>query len=251
MEVSRGTAYGIALAQVAVTMGVVLFSPGVEVNLFYVRPRMNTSAIPHTLTIDGAAVKEVQGGLGLPVLMASGLAAVFSTVTYQAHESGISGQDFQPDVMEQVSMWDLLFWVYVLLSHGIAVFVVADPVDIFGAIASTSFMAYFLYRACTPKGQTLNLTQENLNILGYCVGILMVCYQMTDTRGNGASIVMLLVVLDYFLGIGHTYDRQATMDTISNCRLFYVCAGTLGTAIMYVLCNSPGSASQAGAVARR
>jgi len=241
MEVSRGTAYGIALAQVAVTLGVVLFSPSVDVNMFYVRLHLNTSVTPHQLTTDGAAIKGVQGGLALPVMMASGIAAVFSTVTYQSHESGITGQDFQQDVMDQVPMWDLLFWVYVLISHGISVFVVADPVDVFGAIASTSFMAYFLYRACAPKGQMLNLTQENLNILGYCIGILMVCYQMTDVRGNGASIVMLVVVLDYFLGIGHTYDRQATMDTVSNCRLFYVCAGTLGTALMYVLCDAPAN----------
>lgn len=244
MEVSRGTAYGIALAQVAVTIGVVLFCPSVEVNMFYVRLRLNTTATPHQLTTEGAAVKGAQGSIALPVMMASGIAAVFSTVTYQSHESGIAGQDFQLDVIDQVPMWDLLFWLYVLISHCISVFVVADPVDVFGVIASTSFMTYFLYRACSPKGQMLNLTQENLNILGYCIGVLMVCYQMTEVRGNGASIVMLVVVLDYFLGIGHTYDRQATMDTISNCRLFYVCAGTLGTALMYALCDSPGAKSR-------
>ena len=241
MDVSRGTAYGVALAQVAVTVGVILFTAGVDVNMFYVRLHLNTTVEPHQLTTDGATVKGVQGSLTLPMMMASGVAAVFSMVTYQSHESGISGQDFQQEVVDQVPMWDLLFWVYVLLSHGIYVFVVADPVDVFGAIASTSFMGYFLFRACAPKGQLLNLTQENLNILGYCIGVLMVSYQMTEVHGNGASIIMLVVVLDYFLGVGHTYDRQATMDTISNCRLFYVCAGTLGTALMYALCDSPGS----------
>ena len=224
MDVSRGTAYGVALAQVAVTVGVILFTAGVDVNMFYVRLHLNTTVEPHQLTTDGATVKGVQGSLTLPMMMASGVAAVFSMVTYQSHESGISGQDFQQEVVDQVPMWDLLFWV-----------------DVFGAIASTSFMGYFLFRACAPKGQLLNLTQENLNILGYCIGILMVSYQMTEVHGNGASIIMLVVVLDYFLGVGHTYDRQATMDTISNCRLFYVCAGTLGTALMYALCDSPGS----------
>jgi hypothetical protein len=46
---------------------------------------------------------------------------------------------------------------------------------------------------------------------------------------------MLVVVVDYFLGVGHTYDRQATIDTVSNCRLFYICAGTLGLALLYAL----------------
>jgi hypothetical protein len=58
-----------------------------------------------------------------------------------------------------------------------------------------------------------------------------VAYQVT--HANGATIVMLVVVLDYFLGVGHTYDRQTTIDTAMNCRLFYICAGTLGTAFLY------------------
>jgi hypothetical protein len=59
------------------------------------------------------------------------------------------------------------------------------------------------------------------------------------------SAVMLLVVLDYFMGIGHTYDRQATIGTVSNCRLFYICAGTVGTALLYAMSGSEG---QGGAI---
>jgi hypothetical protein len=69
-------------------------------------------------------------------------------------------------------------------------------------------------------------------------------YQLTDTRGNGATIIMLLVVLDYFLGVGHTYDRQATLDTVANCRLFYVCVASVSLACLYALCDEGSGASE-------
>jgi hypothetical protein len=58
-------------------------------------------------------------------------------------------------------------------------------------------------------------------------------YQMTETRPNGPTVVMLVVVLDYFLGVGHCYDRQATLDTAANCRLFYVVAVSVALAALY------------------
>lgn len=248
MEVSRGTAYGIGLSQVAVTLGVLLFFPSVDVHLFLIHAGVNrTAEAGHDVLFAGArSLEGIQGQVGLPVMLASACAAVFSTVTYRTYESGIAGQDFQQDVLDQIPMWDLLFWLYVMLLHAIVVFIVADPLDIFGLIASTCFMTYFLHRACAPKPQTLNLTQENLNIVGYCVGVLMAAYQITNNRSHSAATIMLLVVVDYFLGIGHTYDRQASIDTIANCRLFYICAGTLGTALLYAICQG-ASPQQAGA----
>jgi hypothetical protein len=128
------------------------------------------------------------------------------------------------------------------------VLMVCDPADAFGTVSATAFMSYFLFRACYPKGQQINLTQENLNILGYGLGVLQAALQLMGTRANGMSVLtgMVMVVLDYFMGIGHTYNRQATMDTVSNCRLFYVCAGTVGTALLYAM-SGPGGTG--GAVA--
>jgi hypothetical protein len=249
MEVSRGTAYGIGLAQVAVTLGVLLFFPSVDVHLYLVRALVNrtttaTMVEQDVLVAGPGSLEGVRAQVGLPVLLASACAAVFSTVTYRTYESGVAGQDFQQEVLDQIPMWDLLFWLYAALLHVIVVLVIADPVDIFGVVASTCFMAYFLHRACAPKSQTLNLTQENLNIVGYCMGVLMAAYQITDTRSHSAATIMLLVVIDYFLGIGHTYDRQASIDTVANCRLFYICAGTLGTALLYSVCQGPAVAQE-------
>jgi hypothetical protein len=237
MEASRGTAYGLGLSQVAITLGCVLFFQSVEVDVFIPRASLVVGA-NHTAIAMSSRAASVH--MGMPVLCASGLAAMFAVVTFKAHEHNLSGQDFQPEVVEQMGMWDLLFWAYSLLAHGIVVLLVCDPVDVFGALSGTCFLGYFLFRACYPKGQAVNLTQENLNLLGYGLGVLQVVAQMTDTRGNGMSAVMLMVVVDYFLGIGHTYDRQATIDTVSNCRLFYICAGTMGTAVLYAVSGPEG-----------
>ena len=233
MEVSRGTAYGVGFSQCAVTLGVILFFPQVRVDLFIAHVHVNgTMHANRDLVSD---IQPFEAHLALPVLLASALTAVFTTVTCKSFEQGVCGQDFQQDVVEQLGMWDLIFWVYCLLAHGIVTLLVADPVDLYGCISSTTFMVYFLCKACGPKGPSLNITQENLNILGYCLGVLQLAYQISSTRGNGASIVMMTVVLDYFLGVGHTYDRQATIDTIMNCRLFYACACSLGIACCYCL----------------
>ena len=233
METTRGTAYGLGLSQCAITLGFVLFFAPVQVDVYTPRGSLVGGSSNRTGLLVTPQASRVF--MGMPVLAASGLAAVFATVTYKVHEQGLSGQDYQPDVVEQMGMWDMLFWAYCVLSHGIVVLLVCDPVDVFGVVSSASFMGYFLCRACYPKGQDVNLTRENLNLLGYGLGVLQLAYQLTSTRGNGMSVVMLVVVIDYFLGIGHTYDRQATIDTVSNCRLFYVCAGTVGTALLYAM----------------
>ena len=235
MEGSKGAVFGLGLSQCAITLGCVLFFPGVEVDVYAPHASLTGNHTHGSIALKSTAVRV---HMGMPVLGASLLAAMFAVVTYKAHEQNLSGQDFQPDVLDQMGMWDLLFWAYGLLAHGIVILTLCDPVDVFGVIGSTTFMAHFLFRACYPKPQNVNLTQENLNILGYCLGLLMLVYQVR--RPDGSSVIMVLVVLDYFLGIGHTYDRQATIDTVSNCRLFYVCAGTVGTAILYALSGSGG-----------
>ncbi len=228
MEVSRGAAYGLGLSQFAIALGIVLFSPPVEVDVYVPRAHSNASKGEFVVAVERAKVH-----MGMPVGGAAFLAAVFAMVTCKTQEQGLSGQDFQQDVLDQMGMWDMLFWVFSAAVHGVVVLIVCSPVDAFGALSATAFTTYFLFRACAPKSQAVNLTQENLNLLGYGLGVLQIAYQVTDARANGVSVVALLVVLDYFLGIGHTYDRQATIDTVSHCRIFYICAGAIGCSVLY------------------
>ena len=243
MDVSRGTAYGVCVSQCALTLAVILFCPRVDVDVYAVQGHINSTT--RGLSVDPVSdFKGLRVFMAMPLMLSSLMAAFFSTVTYRAYEQGFADHDYQQEVMSEVGLWDLLFWVYCILAHAVVVFIISDPVDIFGALSSVSFMVYFLYRACAPKGPNLSLTQENINILFYCLGVSQMAYQLTDTRGNGATIIMLLVVLDYFLGVGHTYDRQATLDTVANCRLFYVCVASVSLACLYALCDEGSGASE-------
>jgi exosortase/archaeosortase len=232
----------VGFSQVAVTLGIVLFFHPVDVDVYLVRNHINLTTAG--LSLDPAKDTEASKlFVAMPLLLSSILGACFASMTYQGYESGMAGQDYTPDSLEGIGMWNLAFWLYCFLAHGIVVLIVDDPVDAFGAVSATSFMVYFLYRACYPKpGHSINLTQENLNILGYALGVMQMAYQLTDTRRNGGYVIMMVLVLDYFLGLGHTYDRQATIDTIANCRLFYVCAASLSLSLLYAL---SGGRSQA------
>ncbi len=233
MEVTKGTAYGVGLSQCAITLGAVLFFPPVDVDVYVLDGHIN--ATTRGLALDPARdAKGLRVFLALPLLMASALGAAFATMTYRV-QSEFGSQDYDPEVLGQTGLWQLGFWVYALLAHVLALLLVSDPVAAFGAVSAPAFMVYFLYRACAPKGRELHLTQENLNILGYFLGVLQLGYQLTDARPNGATVVMLVVVLDYFLGLGHTYDRDASIETVANCRLFYVCTASLGLACLYAL----------------
>jgi len=230
MDGLKGTVYGFCFSQCAITLGVVLFFPPVHVEVYTVLETFvnNTLVLPHK---DAVTVTTVN--MAIPVLVASCLAGCFASVTYHAHEQGLNGLDFQDETVEAAGVWDLNFWAFCLLLHMDLILMFTNPADLFGAIAATSFMVYFLYRACAPKSQVVNLTRENLNLVGYCIGLALVGVQIPRAYGQVTTLVMLMVVLDYFLGIGHTWDRQATIETVTNCRLFYVCCGCVFLLIMY------------------
>lgn len=236
MEVSRGLAYGLGLSQGLVILGVVLFMPSPQLLVYVVQ----ASAENGTVFLGGPqAVVSNHIGPGVPMLQLALVGAIFSTVTYRMREEGITGIDFTQDALDQIGMWDLLFWVHCLGVHCLVFALVATPINVFGWIAATCFTAYFLCRVCAPKPSAPNMTQENLNILGYFMGMAMAGYQIPPrTQGDGATVLMSLLVLDYFLGIGHTWDRQATIDTVTNCRLFYMCCSSFGLALFYSCKNN-------------
>jgi hypothetical protein len=234
MEVSRGTAYGIGFSQCAVTLGVILFFPPVDVDVYHVQGHINLTT--RVLLVDPAKdIRGVRIFMSMPTFLSSLLAASFSTMTYHAYDMGFAGQDYNVEALEQSSLWNLTFWLYCLLVHGVVALIVMDPVDVFAAVSGTCFMVFFLHRICYPRGSVLNLTQANLNVLGYCLGMAQIGYQITDARPFGCYAIMMLLVFDYALGFGHTFDMQATLDTIANCRLCYVCIISLSLAFLYAI----------------
>lgn len=137
-------------------------------------------------------------------------------------------------IARQASVWDLLFWTFFVLSHGFVVLLLATPVDTFAALLSVVFMAHFAYLGCAPRsGHAVNVTRDNFNLLGYFLGFGIMVYSIPKINTAHISCLCSMACIDYGLALGHTYDRQATLDTVTNCRLFYACAVTLGLCGVY------------------
>ena len=96
-------------------------------------------------------------------------------------------------------------------------------------------MVYFSMRTCAPPTAGNNTqTHGNLNVLCYMAGVFIVLHNAPGGIASPrAACLCVLVWVDGALGFGHTWDREASMDTITNCRLFYVCTVSLGLCLMY------------------
>lgn len=236
VELSRGTAYGICLSQLALALGVVLYCPTVKVETYTVRvPHSNLTLAQQLLQGPDANgfLSVITWLMPLPFMVCSGLVALYSTTTMGLHEQGNMGYDYSNEVMDTMVMWDMIFWTYTALVHLLVFTLVSSPGDIFAVLLAATLATYFLKRACAPRHQQVNITQENMNILGYFAGWGVCFYGVPTSNTDRVTIVCLLLVLDYFLGVGHTWDRQATLETISNCRLFYICTCSGCMSLLY------------------
>ena len=106
LEISRGTAYGLSLSQMALALGCVLFFPAVRVQVF----------TPQVLVANGTLVDPgglapsglVQIGLGIPLLLSAGSTLWFSAATLSLHEQGALNADYVRESLEGTGVWDFM-----------------------------------------------------------------------------------------------------------------------------------------------
>lgn len=228
-DLYRGTAYGIGLSQAAVALGVVTFGDPVLVHVY--TTRMDVRPLNQTIFL--ADLRDSGVNVGSWVLITSFLVALFSTTTYHVAKLGFGSNDYQPVVLEEIKFWDFIFWIVVMLLHGIVVMLLCNPVSFYGAALASLLMVYFLGRSCAPRCGQLTMTSENLNFVGLGVGFLLICCQLGGSSSNLYLVLCGVLVADYMLGIGHVWDSSPTMDTVINCRLSYACMGILGLVGLY------------------
>ena len=224
------------LSQLALALGVVIYCPTVKVETYVVRVFESNVTLTELLKTSNSNLLYVTTWLmPLPFMLCSVLVALYSTTTMGLHEHGEMAYDYSNDVMDGMAMWDMIFWTYTALVHLFVFIILNTPGDIFAVLLADCLCVYFLKRACAPRHQQVNITQENMNILGYSLGMFLCLRGVPVLYTDRLSILGILLVLDYFLGVGHTWDRQATLETISNCRLFYICANSVCMSILYYL----------------
>ena len=236
LQVSSGTVLALCLSQAAVMVGVITFYPPVHVEIFVPRPTIVNGTLQSD-TPGSTTVRITVTSLALPIqfLLLSCVAALFSTTTTGLIQRGILQRDTQysHEVLYETGLWDLMFWVFCSGTHALLLLIVMSPADVYAVALSALLIIYFLCRLCQPRLSQLNMTQENLNLLGYWAGLLIAGYNLPDAHTGRLAALLIMCLLDYMLGVGHTWDATPTMDVITNCRLFWVCSASFCMAGLY------------------
>jgi hypothetical protein len=236
-QVSGRTVLALCLSQAAVTVGVITFFPPVHVEIY----------VPHPVIINGTLhsdsdnpnpttrITVTQLALSIQFLLLSSVAALFSTTTTGLIQRNILQHDSQysHEALYEAGLWDLMFWTFCSGTHALLLLIVMSPADIYAVSLASLLVIYFLCRVCQPRMSQLNMTQENLNLLGYWAGLLLAAYNLPDAHTGRLSALLIMCLLDYMLGVGHTWDAAPTMDVITNCRLFWVCSASFCMAGLY------------------
>jgi hypothetical protein len=232
LPISRASAFALCLSQAAITLAVIAYYPPVHVQFFTCHPRIENG----TLTVPESELSVSSIGLSVPFLALSCLAVLFSTTTTGMIDRGLLQQDnvYSFELLQETGFWDIIFWVYCAGAHAIVIAVIMSPADSYAVGISSLLIIYFLARLCVPRSShQSNMTQENFNILGLFAGLLIVGYNIPDSHSGRSAALMVTCLLDYMLGVGHTWDATPTMDVITNCRLFWVSSASLCLAALY------------------
>lgn len=243
---SESVGYGLGISQLAIMLGVVCYFPLASVQVFVYRPCVTNGTLTHAC----GSTESVRLMLPLPCMVVSAAAAAFVSSTHTLSDAGAMSDEttYGAEAVAHAGLWDAMFWFVAAAAHLIAVTAACSPADGFAVGAAAYLMVHFLSQLCMPAdaGGYQNadagggpvagggaMTAANANILGYMAGVGIALYSVPQQYTNRMVIVLLLVVMDYFLGVGHAWDRGPSMHTVANCRLFWVCSASLCLAAMY------------------
>lgn len=222
IDISRATAYALCASQIFFTVACIMYSPKKEITVYTLKTSTNTTDLSVYETNF-----HVQGMFGCM----SFLAFFFSMQTMSSDENNqYTSIDYTYEFLSQNAMWDMLFWVYCLGSHFLLVGVILRICDVYLLLWSVSLIQYALYKICYPRMDIQTVTRENIYLLGYVVGIWIVF-----SNAGRQELIFAMTVMDACLGMGHAWDRQATIDTVINCRLAYISCQSF-VLCLYYLC---------------
>lgn len=203
-----------------------MFSPHKEVSVYVLES-------PQNITGDAKIhANNIHVQMYFACISALALFYAFQTLNYTSSDN-MNMMDYSFEFVHENVMWNLMFWVYVCLSHLLVFTIILHVAELYLLLLATLVTTYCLYQACLPRDNNINITRENLFIAGYFLGIILVY-----NNSQRAELLLWVVVLDYFMGIGHTWDKTATVDTVTNCRLFYICCQSLLLCIYYIIFNT-------------
>ena len=150
-------------------------------------------------------------------LTASASAAVFALTTRKSVLD--SDTPYTVEALEELQMWDLCFWVAMILQHACLVTFMCSPLDwYFLALTVTGIALMLMLISRLPLVQG-GRSRENI-LMMLCGLLFLMLYSTVRRHGHGGFFVGLLV-MDALVLIGHTFDSAPDMQTVGNCRLCY------------------------------
>lgn len=237
MTWGKNTMYALGVIQLAVMGVIIMVYPPASVQVYVYLPCVANGTLTHACG-DTRSVKLM---LLLPCLAVSAAAAAFVSNTFSLRESGLISEDtaFGPEALGQTGLWNALFWFIVAGAHAIAVAAACSPVGVFAWALATYLCVSFLARLCESHDYNADgpisssVSIANANVLGYAAGVIVAYYNVPGEYSNRFLIIFLMTVLDYFLGIGHVWERAPSVETVANSRLFWACSAGLCLAALY------------------
>jgi len=228
---ARGLVYIMGVTQTLVVALCVFMYPAVKVQLFVYTPVVENGTLSH----EQGHLHALHFGLDFPCIVSSILIASFVTTTFSLIDSGTFQENntYSPESLQFSGVWDPLFWAIVALIHVAGVVAACSPMDLFALFFSAFLLTQFLRSLCAPIDPERGPMLVNFSLVGYISGFAIAIACVPAGCSARYAILFSMATLDYFLGVGHTWDRSPTIETIANCRLFWACAAALCVATLY------------------
>ena len=232
----------VGTVQLVVSGVVLLWYPAVHAELYVYTPSM----VNHTLS--GAGVESSTSvSLVLPCLVTSVTIAAFTSVTARAVQSGTISESSQysPEGVGEAGPWNVMFWFMLCITHAVVFAATTAPGDAFAFALCVCVCVHALRTICDMataregmQGYAAAMA-ANFGFMEYAVGMAVAIHQVPARYPNRYLVLFVLGAFDYFLCVGHTWDRAPTMQTIANCRLFYACGTGLALVALYGAWHDP------------
>jgi hypothetical protein len=150
-------------------------------------------------------------------LVASVGAAMFALASQRANFCCDAG--YTTEALDEVRMWDMGFWLAMVLQHTCIVTFMCSPLDwYFLSLVVTGITLLLLIISRLPL---IENGRSRENILMLLCGALYFMLYTTVRRHGHAGFFMGLLIMDSLVLIGHTFDSNPDMKTVCNCRLCY------------------------------
>ena len=221
--------YALGMLQFVLTGGVMLSYPPLSSVLFTVSPSDGFN-----FTNPGTTAHVYVADLTIPSLLISlGVVGFVSVTLRMGSECSMESLGYTDENMASSGHWNALFWMIAAGVHLVFVSAVCSPVDFFACLVASYTMVRALFVVCQPLREDPSMMQVNSSLVGFTVGMCVAQHCVPARYQSRYATFFLLGILDYILVVGHTWDRNTSIQTVANCRLCWALSSTLCLAALH------------------